>query len=132
MKVHGFHGNSCCDSSEWGCIYKNTHLSRISKLSIICMFMIINEYKIIERENAEKLRGRTYKIISISAAYCPIQPNRVPKCATYGKRTDMQVSSSLSDTEHTAYTVGHPCKPYIQPNQPWPYRSYTRAIPVYT
>ena len=38
---------------------------------------------------------------------------------------------SLSDTEHTAYTVGHPCKPYIQPNQPWPYPSYTRAIRVY-
>ena len=38
---------------------------------------------------------------------------------------------SQSHTEHTAYTVGHPCKPYIQPNQPWPYPSYTRAIPVY-
>ena len=38
---------------------------------------------------------------------------------------------SLSHTEHTAYMVGHPCKPYIQPNQPWPYPSYTRAIRVY-
>ena len=38
---------------------------------------------------------------------------------------------SLSDTEHTAYTVGHPCKLYIQPNQLWPYPSYTRAIRVY-
>uniref|UniRef100_K1P198 Uncharacterized protein n=1 Tax=Magallana gigas TaxID=29159 RepID=K1P198_MAGGI len=38
---------------------------------------------------------------------------------------------SLSHTEHTAYTVGHPCKPYIQPNQPWPYPTYTRAIRVY-
>ena len=35
--------------------------------------------------------------------------------------------NTLSDTEHTAYTVGHPCKPYIQPNQPWPYPSYTRG-----
>ena len=45
-------------------------------------------------------------------------------------RTDF-ANLSLSDTEHTAYTVGHPCKPYIQPNQPWPYPSYTRDIRVY-
>ena len=38
---------------------------------------------------------------------------------------------SLSHTEHTAYMVGHPCKPYTQPNQPWPYPSNTRAIRVY-
>ena len=37
----------------------------------------------------------------------------------------------MSHTEHTTYTVGHPCKPYIQPNQPWPYPSYTWAIRVY-
>jgi len=30
-----------------------------------------------------------------------------------------------------AYTVVHSCKPYIQPNQPWPDPSYTRAIRVY-
>ena len=41
------------------------------------------------------------------------------------------LSLSLSHTEHTAYTVGHQCKPYIQPNQPWPYPSYTWAIRVY-
>ena len=41
------------------------------------------------------------------------------------------VSLSPSHTEHTAYTVGHPCKPYIQPNKPWPYPTYTRAIRVY-
>ncbi|KAJ8322209.1 hypothetical protein KUTeg_000680 [Tegillarca granosa] len=38
---------------------------------------------------------------------------------------------SQSHTEHTAYTVGHPCKSYIQPNQPWPYPSYNRAIREY-
>ena len=38
---------------------------------------------------------------------------------------------SLSDTEHTTYTFGHPCKPYIQPNQLWPYPRYTMAIRVY-
>ena len=42
-----------------------------------------------------------------------------------------EAALSLSDTEHMAYTIGHPCKPYIQPNQPWPYPSYTRATPVY-
>jgi hypothetical protein len=34
-------------------------------------------------------------------------------------------------TEYTAYTVGHHCKPYIQPNQPWRYPSNTRIIRVY-
>ena len=43
----------------------------------------------------------------------------------------VSVLLDLQDTEHTAYTVGHPCKPYIQPNQLWPYRSNTRAIRVY-
>ena len=38
---------------------------------------------------------------------------------------------SLYHTEHTAYMVGHPCKPYIQQNQLWPYLSYTQAIRVY-
>ena len=38
---------------------------------------------------------------------------------------------SLYHTEHRAYTACHPCKPYIQPNEPLPYPSYTRAIPVY-
>jgi hypothetical protein len=38
---------------------------------------------------------------------------------------------SLSHTEHTAYTVGHPCKPYIQPNELWPYPAYTRVIRLY-
>ena len=33
--------------------------------------------------------------------------------------TTINIQLSLSHTEHTAYTVGHPCKPYIQPNQPW-------------
>ncbi|KAJ8297639.1 hypothetical protein KUTeg_024170 [Tegillarca granosa] len=40
------------------------------------------------------------------------------------------INDFKSHTEHTAYTVGHPCKPYIQPNQPWPYPSYTRAPSV--
>ena len=44
------------------------------------------------------------------------------------KNTTWYLMLSLSDTEHTAYTVGHPCKPYIQPNQPWPYPSYTPAV----
>ena len=26
MKLHGFHGNPC-DFREWGCFYKNTHIS---------------------------------------------------------------------------------------------------------
>ena len=38
---------------------------------------------------------------------------------------------SLSHTEHMAYTVGHSCKPYIQPNKPWSYLRYTRAVRVY-
>ena len=37
----------------------------------------------------------------------------------------------MSHTEHTAYTVCHPCKTFIQPNQLWPYQSYTAAIRVY-
>ena len=47
----------------------------------------------------------------------PVFPNMIPV--------------SLSHTEHTADMVGHPCKSYIQLNQPWPYPSYTRAIRVY-
>ena len=43
----------------------------------------------------------------------------------------LYVFLSLSDREHTAYKVGNPCKPYIQPNLPWPYPSYTPAIRVY-
>ena len=27
MKFHGFHVNPLCDLKEWGCIYKNTHIS---------------------------------------------------------------------------------------------------------
>ena len=38
---------------------------------------------------------------------------------------------SPSHKEHTAYTVGYPCKPFIQPNQPWPDPSYTWAIHWY-
>ena len=29
------------------------------------------------------------------------------------------IALSLSHTEHTAYMVGHPCKPYIQPCKPY-------------
>ena len=55
----------------------------------------------------------------------------VPPRLRHDRQTGMNRSLSLSDTEHTAYMVGHPCKPYIQPNQPWPYPSYTPAIRVY-
>ena len=34
--------------------------------------------------------------------------------------------SLSSHTEHTTYTVGYPCKPYIQPNQSRPDPNYTR------
>ena len=27
VKLHGFHGNPLCDFKEWGCFYKNTHIS---------------------------------------------------------------------------------------------------------
>jgi len=51
--------------------------------------------------------------------------------ASVNAKTDYMYLYNLSHTEHTAYTVGHPCKQYIQPNQPWSYPSYTRAIRVY-
>ena len=45
--------------------------------------------------------------------------------------TQLYSISSLSYTEQTAYTVGHPCKSYMQPNQPWPDQNYNRADRVY-
>ena len=53
------------------------------------------------------------------------------KKVTVGAVWGGSVGLSPSHTEHTVYTVGHPCKPYIQPNKPWPYPTYTRAIRVY-
>ena len=35
VKLHGFHDNPLCDFKEWGCFYKNTHISAASHPRII-------------------------------------------------------------------------------------------------
>ena len=34
VKLHGFHGNTLNDIKEWGCTYKNTHISAATHLGI--------------------------------------------------------------------------------------------------
>ena len=31
VKLHGFHGNLLCDFKEWGCFYKNSHISAATR-----------------------------------------------------------------------------------------------------
>ena len=35
VKLHDFHGNPLCDCKEWGCFYKNTHISAATYLKTL-------------------------------------------------------------------------------------------------